>query len=395
MWRSVALVWVLLAGCGASATHPTARAPRAASVSRCASKGRLRSGALDGWRMGAVQFSSAEGGIGVSAYGFPCRHRTPSGETSSWEREPAQLVTTHDGGRTWQPEGAPIPRTTANEGLGTMVVATSTRRVWALVADRLFATDNAGASWQAQALPAPVVQIAAGDGFLWALSCPLQPKIRCAPTLERRRTAGKTWTKLAFPRLASTPDPQLVVTRGAVIVQVRRAAAPGAELVSSANEGASWTVRPDPVWEGRSCLTPANLTADPSGGWWLICLGGAAAGSSTKGLLHTTDGGRHWSTVSQVTSLETQRPRAISTAEPNALAAPSRTRLWLAGYNSMTRSDDGGRRWAGIHGVNPDGETAYFDALSPTHGWLIAAGAGMWSTTDGVHWHAVGPLNTG
>jgi photosystem II stability/assembly factor-like uncharacterized protein len=395
MRRCVALVCVLLAGCGAGATHTTARARRAASVSRCAGEGRLGSGALDGWRMGAVQFSSAEDGIGVSAYGFPCWHRTPSGETSSWQREPAQLATTHDGGRTWQPEGAPIPRTAANQSLGTMVVAVPARRVWALVADRLFATDNAGASWQAQALPAPVVQIAAGDGFLWALSCPMKREIRCTPTLERMRTAGTAWRKLTFPRLTSTPDPQLAVTQGAVIVQVRRAAAPGAELVSSGDEGASWTVRPDPVWDGRSCLTPANLTTDPTGGWWLICIGSAAAGSSTKGLLHTTDHGRHWVTVSQVRSLQTLRPHTIPTAEPDALAAPSRTRLWYSGYNSIARSDDGGRRWTGSSGVNPEGATTYFDALSPTHVWLIAPGAGLWSTTDGIDWHPVGPLNTG
>jgi hypothetical protein len=27
-----------------------------------------------------------------------------------------------------------------------------------------------------------------------------------------------------------------------------------------------------------------------------------------------------------------------------------------------------------------------FDVLSPTHAWLLAAGQGLWRTTDGRHW---------
>ena len=42
--------------------------------------------------------------------------------------------------------------------------------------------------------------------------------------------------------------------------------------------------------------------------WWLLCLGGAAAGASEKALLHTTDRGRTWTVISQVTSLTTPPP---------------------------------------------------------------------------------------
>ena len=43
-------------------------------------------------------------------------------------------------------------------------------------------------------------------------------------------------------------------------------------------------------------------------------------------------------------------------------------------------------------GPNPQGEPASFDVLSPTHAWLLAAGQGLWLTTDGRHWHALGAV---
>ena len=42
-------------------------------------------------------------------------------------------------------------------------------------------------------------------------------------------------------------------------------------------------------------------------------------------------------------------------------------------------------------GPDPQGYPASFDVLSPTHAWLLAAGQGLWRTTDGRHWKALGP----
>ena len=54
--------------------------------------------------------------------------------------------------------------------------------------------------------------------------------------------------------------------------------------------------------------------------------------------------------------------------------------------------DDGGTTWTDVPGIDPEGVPAAFDVLSPKDAWLLAAGQGLWRTTDGRHWRAVGPV---
>jgi len=114
------------------------------------------------------------------------------------------------------------------------------------------------------------------------------------------------------------------------------------EQLAAASTRRAWAVvgdgRSDPSWMGRPCRAAAFAAAGRS--WWLLCLGSAAAGSSEKALLDTTDGGRIWTTASQVMSLTAPpRPGAIPLQEP--------------------------------------------------HAWLLAPGQGLWRTTDGRHWRAL------
>jgi photosystem II stability/assembly factor-like uncharacterized protein len=218
-------------------------------------------------------------------------------------------------------------------------------------------TRDGGSSWTVQPVPEPTAAPAVTRRTLWALGCPHLNNGRCRPVLARKRL--------------------LVVATGGSDSQLR--------LAVSIDGGRRWRSS-SPRWSGRPCRGADVAAADPAD-WWVICIGSAAAGSSTKALLHTTDAGRTWSIASQVTSLTAPpQPGAISRAEPNALAAGSRTRLWLAGWNSMTESDDAGTNWTDVPGVNPEGAPAVFDVLSPNQAWLLAAGRGLWRTTDGRHW---------
>jgi photosystem II stability/assembly factor-like uncharacterized protein len=183
-------------------------------------------------------------------------------------------------------------------------------------------------------------------------------------------------------------------THGEAIVQILPASNRGAGvLLLTQDAGQHWSRRPVPSWDGHQCFPSPLMTAyRPQ--TWLLCIGGAAAGSSTKGLMRSTDGGKTWSTMSAVVSL-TQRPRtgSLPLMEPSALAAGSRSRLWLALINSLAESDDGGRRWATLPGVNLGGGRSTLAALNSTHAWLLAPGAGLWRTTNGLRWTAIGPLN--
>lgn len=168
-------------------------------------------------------------------------------------------------------------------------------------------------------------------------------------------------------------------------------------MVTSTNGGSSWHTRPAPVWDGHPCTGVGDLTAAAPSTLWLLCLGGAAAGSSTKALLESTDSGRQWRAVSVVTSLVHTPPNgSLPLAEPSALAAGSTQRVWLATTNSLAESDDGGRTWNNVPAAfDPGGWPTVISVLDATHAWLLAPGAGLWSTTDGEHWKPNGSLHTG
>jgi hypothetical protein len=169
-----------------------------------------------------------------------------------------------------------------------------------------------------------------------------------------------------------------------------------AELLTSEDAGLRWTIRPVPTWDQNTCglLGALALTAQGPRTFWLLCLGGAAAGSSAKGLLRSTNGGVTWNTISAATSpIKRPAPGAIPLEEPIALAAGSQKRLWLSLTNGLAESTDGGRRWVNVpRALDPGGVIDTFDS---EHAWLLAPGAGLWRTTDGLNWRPDGPLNTG
>ena len=190
--------------------------------------------------------------------------------------------------------------------------------------------------------------------------------------------------------LAISPDGHMMLS----VLPAGRAPAP--EVLISSDTGRTWMTMRAPSWDHTPCTFGGSLATAAPHTFWLLCLGGAAAGSSTKGLLRTTDMGRTWSIMSAAPSLtRPPPPGAISLAEPSSLAAGSPTRLWLALTNGLTESDDAGRRWTAVGTVrNLGGWSSTLSVLNARHAWLLAAGAGLWRTTDGAHWQPVGALNT-
>jgi photosystem II stability/assembly factor-like uncharacterized protein len=345
---------------------------------------------VPGWRLGAIHFLSPDVGLGLTAARIPCVARVWAGGIDvGFERQTVLLALTEDRGRSWLTRGTPLPEP-PSETLVEQVAATSTQSVWASTgAGRLMATTNAGATWTVQPVPGPVAALAATRRTVWALGCPHRTNVRCQPVLAKVAPNGR-WRRLPLPKLTSDPYPLLAAHPGQVIV------VPGdpwgnssEEILASADGGLNWRAVADPSWMGHRCRV-ADLASAGRRGWWLLCLGDAAAGSSTKALLHTIDAGRTWRIASQRTSLTSPlRPGSLGTGEPNAMAAGSPSRLWLCFQNWMDESDDAGRTWTRVPGINPQGNPAAFDVLSPTHAWMLATGQGFWRTTDGRHWRAL------
>jgi photosystem II stability/assembly factor-like uncharacterized protein len=356
--------------------------------------------------MGAVQFLSVTSGVGITAESFPCFRPIRGGAEVGFQRQSVQLAVTSDGGRSWHATGATVPVGPVRDGVvAEQIAAFSPADVWAVVGrGRLVATHDGGSEWQVQAVPSPVAEVAVADGFVWAVSCARVTSrtspFGCMPQLWRTRSASGSWTRVALPR-ATAQDPSTVrfaATSDDVMLALSEASArPSGELLSSHDAGLHWTKRRAPTWDHNKCDNGAGLTAQAPHTFWLLCLGGAAAGSSTKGLMRSTNGGGTWRTVSAVTSL-TQRPRggSIPLEEPSALAAGSQTRVWLSLTNGLAESNDGGQRWMGVpRAFDPGGWSTVIDVFDADHAWVLASGAGLWRTTDGLHWRADGSLNTG
>jgi photosystem II stability/assembly factor-like uncharacterized protein len=140
---------------------------------------------------------------------------------------------------------------------------------------------------------------------------------------------------------------------------------------------------------GGGGVSPLFTAAGPRD-WWLLCNGGAAAGSSTKALMRSVDAGQSWTVAASIPSLAAPvRPGSLARQDAAAIAAGSAGVLWLATPNTLTLSTDGGVTWT-QSAFNPQGTFGQFDVQSSTHAWLLAPNAGLWRTTDGTTWRPVG-----
>ena len=376
----------------------------AAALPLCGRNG-TTTGPVPAWRMGAVKFVSPTEGVGVTATTLICFSHSKTGTQVSYRAQPAVLAESTNDGRSWRLTGTAAPTgRTPQATSGEQLVTASRSRVWVVGADgRLLATTDSGRSWRHVTIPGPTAKLAKSDDHVWAVTC-LHIRSRawpfaCRLHLWRAPIGTGAWRQVRLPKLtAQDPDVNLATAsdQNIVLDLLNTGHRATGELAISTNGGSSWRTRPDPSWDGHPCTGTGELTATPPTTFWLLCLGAAAAGSSTKALLESTNSGSTWDIVSAVTSLtQTPSPRSIPLSEPSALAAGSIQRVWLATTNGLAESNDGGKSWNNVPGAfDPGGWPTVISVLDATHAWLLAPGAGLWSTTDGEHWKPTGPLHT-
>ena len=249
----VLLAFFALAGCGSAGAASTADGSSGAlartPARRCAGPARLLAGvSFPAWHLGAVRFSSASIGIGITTSAIGCDYPLPTGGIEVGQQsQVTQLATTSDGGRAWQLTGAPVPASVTSGALSLeQLVATSSSDLWAVVGKgRLVTTSDGGASWTVQHLSGTVSQIEVAGGWVWALTCVgVRPyAFACRPQLWRTRTPGAGWSRVALPpRTAVDPQSvQLAVLPESLIVGVL---GPGSEssfeLLRSDDLGGRW-----------------------------------------------------------------------------------------------------------------------------------------------------------
>jgi photosystem II stability/assembly factor-like uncharacterized protein len=131
---------------------------------------------------------------------------------------------------------------------------------------------------------------------------------------------------------------------------------------------------PDPYLHRAAYGLTDIAFADADHGWAT----GYDNATSEAVILHTTDGGRHWTTKS---------PPWWYAYETSALALLDRRRAWAVGSegydgSAILKTTDGGRSWGW-----QTGKTVQYllgvDFLDPYHGWLVGSRGTLLRTADG------------
>jgi hypothetical protein len=400
-------------------------------------------------RPSGVRIPSSETGYQFNALKGPLRVGTPvpttallnvvfvdaqSGFALAGHRGEAVLAETTDGGSTWQVRNDQLPSGYGQSAgyPGQFEFTGLDGYLWggAPTADGaapLWVTSDGGVSWHQAPIGPVVYDVSAIGENVWALAsaCNAAPSSSasaapCALVLEQSVDGGASWSAVSGSGLidlvAAPQGSQHIelarITLGRAYVLTATSASPVSDpnsdfrLVYTGDGGETWSTRPVP------CAGPfglgAEIAASGTDDLWFLCGSQASGGDQSKELYRSSDGGFTWTLSASATGLGTPSPPA---SDPNTLplggyiapfsighknlAVLSPTTAWLyPTRSSLLKTTSGGRSWSTV----PDLVAAGFGAGSPgnvtfisaTQGWICAYGVGLWRTSDGVHWSALG-----
>jgi len=338
------------------------------------------------------------------------------------------LAATTDGGSTWRVRNDNLPPGLgADSGSpGQFEFVGTNGYLWGARSAGgapLWVSHDGGMSWQLAQIGPYVLDASAIGPDVWALTsfCPAASPAApapCAIGVEQSLDGGSTWTALPAPTAtvgaptgtALWPAELARITKTrAYILSGQAPSTPGDPvwtLSYTADSGATWTTRPVPC-SGAFSLG-AEVAASSTDDLWLLCGSQATAGEQSKELFRSSSGGESWSLVASATGLGTPPPVSVPpnplslagyvapfTEGHHNLAVASATTAWLyPSRASLSVTSDGGSNWSQIPELAAagfaNGGQGNITFLSPTEGWICEYGIGLWQTSDGTHWHALG-----
>lgn len=316
------------------------------------------------------------------------------------------LAATDNSGRSWYLVGAPFPFPSGYTG----IQFTSTRTGYVFGPAGLAITDDGGLHWQSVSLRGQPQRVIPVGLNVWATytTCHGPPlgSTPCAVHLGVSHDGGLTWRSARAPSALAEPR-----SGGDILARVSLDAAyvltygsTGGAIAYTGDGGRTWSMRPDPCAAWRR----AEMAAVSGSLLWLVCGGPPVlqGEASPKAVLRSLDGGHRW-VLEASTGLGPPLGDAVhrsgsSGSRPvgsllyagqiSQLATLSTESAWigLAGVGVIVTTD-GGKSWTlaqGMHDRSPSTPVGVtFD--DPFDGWALAFHAGVWHTTDGVHWHLV------
>jgi photosystem II stability/assembly factor-like uncharacterized protein len=395
-------------------------------------------------RQSNVRLSSAETGYQFNAEKGPLAVGTPVPTTAldnvvfdnaregfalAAHRGQAVLAESTDGGNTWSVQNDHLPSGYGQgDGYpGQFEFVGANGYLWGGSPQvngsaPLWVTGDSGVRWHQAPIGPVVYDVSAIGENVWALTstCAANPRqasaASCPLVVEQSLDGGDSWSAVVSSGFADVTNAPLIsqrvelarITLSRAYVLTSNTMSTGADmgLLYTADGGQHWQARPVPC-AGAFALG-AEVAASGTDDLWFLCGSQASAGSQSKELYRSDDGGMTWALAASATGLGTASPPA---SQPNGLplvgyvapfsighknlAVASPTTAWLYPTRaSLFKTVTGGQSWAAVPGL----DTAGFDSgsagnvtfISATQGWICAYGVGLWHTTDGVHWSPLG-----
>jgi len=395
-------------------------------------------------RQSNVRLSSAESGYQFNAQKGPLAVGTPVPTTAlddvvfdnaeegfalAEHRGQALLAVSTDGGSTWSVQNGHLPSGYGqSDGFsGQFEFIGANGYLWGGAprpdgSAPLWVTSDSGVRWHEAPIGPVVYDVSAIGQNVWALTStctasPQQPSgTACPLVLEQSLDGGDSWSGVVSSSFANVTNAPLItqpvelaritLTRAYVLLSSTVSTGSDMGLLYTSDAGQTWQARPVPC-AGAFSLG-AEVAASGTNDLWFLCGSQGTAGSQSKELYRSSDGGVTWALTASATGLGTPPPPA---SQPNTLplvgyvapisighknlAVASPTTAWLyPSRASLFKTVSGGQSWVSVPGV----DTAGFDSgsegnvtfISATQGWICAYGVGLWHTSDGVHWSPLG-----
>ncbi len=341
------------------------------------------------------------------------------------------LAVTHDAGDTWRvvddalPADLPAQLEFADATHGYLWGGTPSAD--GLVP--LWVTSDGGHQWVRASVGPVVSDVSAIGSDVWAVvgTCPISSvtvAVACPtpPVVDVSLNAGLTWRPTTTPPPVteepglSVGDQDLELARITLARAYVLSFAPGraddatsvGHLGYTADSGQSWVTRPDPCphYFGVGQEIAASGTND----LWMVCASEPSGGAQAKALYRSSDGGQQWTltaaanapvlsgnvSLPAVGSLPVDGYVSPYSLGHQGLAVLTPEKAWLFPDRSgVFRTTNDGKVWTPVGGLvraglvgGGSGNIVFVDA---DHGSVCEVGAGLWRTTDGVHWRHLGP----
>ncbi len=262
----------------------------------------------------------------------------------------ATLASTADGGATWSYVGAvPAAITGSNPAVSKVRFATKNDG-WAF-GPQLWSTHDGGRTWSHQETPGPVSDVEASGGVAYALeaSCGTPPCIQ-GDRLLQTPVSTDGWAAVSGPKLADGAG-SIAPHGNTVWVVVNGSETSTFDMIVG---GSSWHRLANPCAASGANLGLVGVAPVTTSDLFELCAGDPGAGSETKVVLFSSDGGAHATATSAAPS-RGGLASGIAAASTAVVAVPA-----ASGASFVYRSADGGHTWATPLNQG-DGGVGYFD----------------------------------